>query len=990
MKNQRGITLIALIVTIVILILLSGIRIVTEYNDKGVINKAKEARMLAEQQEIEEKYERLKVFDKTNLIDIPKTIKKLIENFDNIKINDSETEELSCIIVITGNYGTYSYSLDSINGFVKVNEIPISYGKAYALILDTEKVDADGNKMYDMVFTRSDDYEIEEGKLYSKSTKTQITEYNPKGVFNGKKTIIAVYTDFENKYYNGEGIVPEWHGYEYKSKIKSVNFEKIIKPISIARWFQGMSGCENIDITNLDTQNTTNMKDMFGGCVKLAKIQGLLKLNTKDVKNMYGMFASCKTLKSIDLSKFDTSQVTDMGYMFSSCDELEDLNLSNFNTNKVTNMHRMFQQCKSLKKLDLSNFDTLSVKDMGNMFYQCTNLINLDLSSFNTMSVTNMSWMFASCENLRNLDISKFDTLLVTNMSNMFSSCYVLTQLDVSNFNTSNVKNMERMFYDCKALTELDVSNFNTSNVNFIKEMFSWCANLTQLDVSKFDTSNVGHEDAYYTYNEYKNYGTMTGMFANCKKLTTIGDLTGWDTSNVRSMENMFYDCRNLIEIDVSKFNTSSVGKIYSEYKDGTKQSYGNMKSMFYKCEKLKKLDVSSFNTENVTNMKNMFKTCAVLKELDVSKFNTKKVTDMTSMFSECFAITTIGDLTKTYIDENGETKYYWDTSKVTNMPSMFNYCNQLVSLDLSKLKTEKVKDMSYMFNNCNALTSVGDLSGWNTTSVTNMAQMFYNCRALRTLDVSNFNTSNVDNMRSMFNSCRSITKLDVSGFDTSKVTTMSNMFDYCIKVQNLDVSGFKTSKVTNMNRMFAECNAVETIGDLTGWDTSNVFEMNGMFAGCSSLEKLDLSKFDTSNVGTEEKTRKEAGYNIYGSFDGMFARCYKLESVGDLSNWDTSKVRSMGYMFYQCYSLTDFGDISGWNTSSVGTLLQYDANKDDDDIKNDKFGTMQQMFFQWLYDSGDTETKVDCSKWNVDNVENYKQFSDYAKNRVIEPEWKY
>ena len=32
-----------------------------------------------------------------------------------------------------------------------------------------------------------------------------------------------------------------------------------------------------------------------------------------------------------------------------------------------------------------------------------------------------------------------------------------------------------------------------------------------------------------------------------------------------------------------------------------------------------------------------------------------------------------------------------------------------------------------------------------------------------------------------------------------------------------------------------------------------------------------------------------------------MFFRCEKLESVGDISNWDVSSVTNMDFMFYSC-----------------------------------------------------------------------------------------
>ena len=59
---------------------------------------------------------------------------------------------------------------------------------------------------------------------------------------------------------------------------------------------------------------------------------------------------------NIDLSNFNTNNVTDMSLMFYKCSSLKELNLNNFNTNNVTNMRWMFSGCSSLKELNLKNF----------------------------------------------------------------------------------------------------------------------------------------------------------------------------------------------------------------------------------------------------------------------------------------------------------------------------------------------------------------------------------------------------------------------------------------------------------------------------------------------------------------------------------------------------------------------------------------------------------------------------------------------------------
>ena len=57
------------------------------------------------------------------------------------------------------------------------------------------------------------------------------------------------------------------------------------------------------------------------------------------------MFEGCSSLTELNLSNFNTNNVTNMQSIFKECSSLTELNLSNFNTNNVTNMENMFEGC---------------------------------------------------------------------------------------------------------------------------------------------------------------------------------------------------------------------------------------------------------------------------------------------------------------------------------------------------------------------------------------------------------------------------------------------------------------------------------------------------------------------------------------------------------------------------------------------------------------------------------------------------------------------
>ena len=51
---------------------------------------------------------------------------------------------------------------------------------------------------------------------------------------------------------------------------------------------------------------------MFNECNKLKEIKGLNKFNTSKVTSMSGMFQECNELENIDLTNFDADNVTNM------------------------------------------------------------------------------------------------------------------------------------------------------------------------------------------------------------------------------------------------------------------------------------------------------------------------------------------------------------------------------------------------------------------------------------------------------------------------------------------------------------------------------------------------------------------------------------------------------------------------------------------------------------------------------------------------------
>ena len=283
-----------------------------------------------------------------------------------------------------------------------------------------------------------------------------------------------------------------------------------------------------IDPSNFDTSNVTNMHAMFYGMSNLTNLN-LSNFDTSKVTDMAGMFANMPNLVTLNLSSFDTSKVIVMNSMFYNMSKLTALDLSNFNTPQVTDMNHMFYNTSNLTALNLSSFDTSKVKNMTHMFHEMSKLTTLNLSNFDTSKVTSMTEMFSGASALVSLDLSNFNTSNVTDMTSMFAKTANLKNLNLVSFNTEKVRNMSGMFYGSDSLTSLDLSSFNTKNVTNISYMFFGMDKITTINIVNFNTQNV--ENISYLF------GTETGSVDN---LTTIYVNNDFNTDKLLQSENIF------------------------------------------------------------------------------------------------------------------------------------------------------------------------------------------------------------------------------------------------------------------------------------------------------------------------------------------------------------------------------------------------------------------------------------------------------------------
>lgn len=186
------------------------------------------------------------------------------------------------------------------------------------------------------------------------------------------------------------------------------------------------------------------------------------------------------------------------------------------------------------------------------------------------------------------------------------------------------------------------------------------------------DWSAIGYESTpqsivdYYNYaleikNNWQNVANLKDKFRD-DKIIAVMPLV--DTSNATTMENIFYNCSNLIEVPI--LNTENV----------TNLSYA-----FNACSSLTRIPL--LNTNKVTVMKNVFYGCANLHDipvLDTSKivtgpnfknafFGCISMTDtsLDNVLQMCINATSYtGTKTLAYL---GFSSNYYSANKISSMP---------------------------------------------------------------------------------------------------------------------------------------------------------------------------------------------------------------------------------------------------------------------------------------------------------------------------------
>lgn len=144
----------------------------------------------------------------------------------------------------------------------------------------------------------------------------------------------------------------------------------------------------------------------------------------------------------------------------------------------------------------------------------------------------------------------------------------------------------------------------------------------------EFDTYEPIPNDVYINAKFKIKINQWGGFYERNNQYLIYVNLFNQDTTNLTTMNGMFYGCGNLETVKFgADFDTSNVG---------------DLKDMFRYCTNLKEVDLQYFNTSNITDISYLFNNCYNIKEIDLSNFDFSKVVSMQAMFANAASLTDV------------------------------------------------------------------------------------------------------------------------------------------------------------------------------------------------------------------------------------------------------------------------------------------------------------------------------------------------------------
>ena len=541
-KKKNAITLLALVITIVIMLLLAGVAIQMTMGENGLIAKSKEAQKAQAKAELYDtaklSYANLKVKATENGQPSPQAELALstteFTNKYNI-VGDDVTDKKGTVIDTKANLlnviqGTVAggFSSGTTSGTTTPAE---TWPKTVGGVTIPEE---DKDKMILKLIVKNDT-EVDFTTYIDSLMEIDPIELD---YGNGEKENVTDLYNRNNKHYNVG---------EYILKLKN------IKDF-------GMQENENYEIEILQWGRILEKNEE-----NIIQIPNVIKIYEPEPDRIPIEYINPKFTEIPEwlFSKKVTSTVMSK---FGSNNSIVSIPEGLFKNNvNVTTFSGTFDGCTGITNIPEGLFkNNVNIVSFDNVFGGCKGLTSIPESLFkNNVNATTFSGTFYDCKGLTSIPEGLFkNNVNVTEFGGIFSNCPGLISIPEGLFkNNVNVTSFEYTFYDCKGLTSIPEGLFkNNVKVTSFGYTFYDCKGLTSIPEGLFK-NNV-------------NVTEFGGIFSNCPGLISIPEGLFKNNVKVTSFGHTFYSCTGL----------TSIPETIVEFAKKVKEKGGNVWSMFRDC----------------------------------------------------------------------------------------------------------------------------------------------------------------------------------------------------------------------------------------------------------------------------------------------------------------------------------------------------------------------------------------------------------------------
>jgi hypothetical protein len=338
--------------------------------------------------------------------------------------------------------------------------------------------------------------------------------------------------------------------------------------------------------------------------------------------------------------------------------------------------------------------------------------------------------------------------------------------IDIGKFNWHRLQHAGRMFA-CDDLVGWNFDGADFSTLYYADYMFSPRSmdydvlNEAGIDLSKTKWSNT-------LVNAYC-------MFESRCRTKKILLPESFSIENVWQGYEMFQDCQEIEELDLSMFKSTKVHVLHL---------------MFNRCYKLKTIYMSkNFGVSNIQYNNDMFNDCTSLVGGNGTRYADKILEDPSNAKGVSYAYIDWGPRSErpgyfTYKSYLLDGNWYQSTYPKTNIEEVvilkygdatpstvdaewdipnsrglkgYRVGNKAYISAPKDIDIYTAKDASGLFSGFTNLEKITSFENVNTISTNNMSRMFEGCQNLATVSLAQMDTTNATNMSDMFNGCQSL-----------------------------------------------------------------------------------------------------------------------------------------------------------------------------------------------------------------------------------------